>query len=53
MVNTDYLTPDESREVFNDWIKKESSNFINKDNVRFQIVITKMNGYSILRSIKL
>lgn len=53
MVNTDYLTPDEANKVFDDWIKKESSNFVDKGNARFQIVITKMDGYSILRSIKL
>ena len=39
---TNYLTPDEAREVFENWMKEQSKDYINKDNARFQIVI--VNG---------
>lgn len=43
-MNTSYLTPDEAREVFNQWIKEESRNYVDKDNARFQVKTDELAG---------
>ena len=53
-MNTSYLTPDEARTVFNEWIAEQSKNFVNPDNARFQMHIENVfEGRDIIRGIML
>lgn len=52
-MNTSNLTPDEAREVFNQWIEEESSNYMDKNNARFQVKIDELcGGRRIIRGLK-
>lgn len=43
-MNTSYLTPDEARTVFNEWMAEQSKEYTDPDNARFHIVINKKYG---------
>ena len=48
-MDLDYLTPDEAKEVFGNWMKGQAKEMVNPDNARYQIVITKeSNGRNVL-----
>ena len=53
-MNLDYLTPDEAKEAFENWMKEQAKDMVNPDNARYQIVITKeSNGRNILSGLML
>lgn len=45
-----YLTPDEAKEVFDNWMKEQASDYMDKDNARYQILI---DGNGILTGLML
>lgn len=41
-MNLSYLTPDEARTVFNEWIIEQSKGYTDPNNARFQIIFDKI-----------
>lgn len=53
-MNTSYLTPEEARTVFDEWMAEQTKDFMNPDNARFQIHIEKVSeGRKIIRGLML
>lgn len=42
-MDTSYLTPDEARAVFDEWMSEQSKDFVDPKNARFQIVFNKVS----------
>lgn len=51
MVDMNYLRPDEARQVFDDWMKKEAEHFSNTENARFQIFFDIVGGKIVFKGL--
>ena len=53
-MDLNYLTPDEVKEVFGNWVEEQAKDMVNPDNARYQIVITPVSdGKDVLRGLML
>ena len=43
MIDMNFLSPDEARAVFDEWMAEQSKDFVDPKNARFQIVFNKVS----------